>query len=60
MSEILLNIKNMVKRFGPTVALNGVDLTVLRDGEIRGRFGKLLVRKRKGFMQEPTHRRKGY
>lgn len=39
MGETLLEIKNMVKRFGPTVALNGVDLTVCR-GEIHGLIGE--------------------
>lgn len=30
-SEILLEVKDMFKRFGPTVALKGVDLTIKKD-----------------------------
>ena len=39
MAEVLLEIKNMVKKFGPIVALNGVDLTIRR-GEIHGLIGE--------------------
>lgn len=38
-SEILLEIKNMKKNFGSTIALKGVDLRVNR-GEIRGLVGE--------------------
>lgn len=37
--EVLLEIKNMQKSFGPTKALRGVDLKVFR-GEIRGLVGE--------------------
>lgn len=37
--EVLLEIKNMHKHFGPTVALDGVDLKVYR-GEVRGLVGE--------------------
>lgn len=37
--EILLTISNMVKNFGPTQALRGVDLEIRR-GEIRGLVGE--------------------
>ncbi len=39
MKEILLEIKNMSKKFGSTVALNNVDLTLCK-GEIRGLIGE--------------------
>lgn len=37
--EVLLEIKNMTKEFGPIVALKGVDLTVSR-GQIHGLIGE--------------------
>lgn len=39
MSNVLLKIQNMYKNFGPTQALNNVELTVCR-GEIRGFIGE--------------------
>ena len=41
--ELLIEVKNMTKFFGPTQALKGVDMRFYR-GEIRGLIGK---RKRK-------------
>lgn len=38
-SEILLEVKDMFKRFGPTVALKGVDLTI-KKGQIHGLVGE--------------------
>ena len=37
--DVLLEIKNMHKAFGPTIALNGVDLTI-RKGQIHGLIGE--------------------
>lgn len=39
MGETLLEVKNMTKKFGPIVALKGVDLTISR-GEIHGLIGE--------------------
>ncbi len=39
MGEVILEIKNMHKAFGPTVALKDVDITLKR-GEIRGLIGE--------------------
>ncbi len=38
-NEILLEVKGMVKKYGPTVALNHVDINVYK-GEIRGLIGE--------------------
>ncbi len=39
MGDVILEIKNMHKTFGPTIALKNVDMT-LRRGEIRGLIGE--------------------
>lgn len=39
MSEIIMKVENMTKTFGPTIALDNVDLAVSR-GEIRGLIGE--------------------
>lgn len=39
MGDVLFEAKHIVKKFGPTVALNDVDLTIKR-GEIRGFIGE--------------------
>ena len=56
--EVLLEIKNMQKHFGSTIALAGVDLKVYR-GEIRGLVGengsgKSTITSIAAGMQKPT------
>ena len=53
--ELLIEVKNMTKFFGPTQALKGVNLKFYR-GEIRGLIGA--QRKRKNY-DSPYDRRSG-
>ncbi|HHU22093.1 MAG TPA: hypothetical protein GXZ52_01545 [Clostridiales bacterium] len=39
MGDVLLQVKGISKRFGPTVALDNVDFT-LRRGEVHGLIGE--------------------